>query len=137
MSAQLIVIQIDCSNITMCFNMTRTIQYTRSELFKYNARTSARLSHGNWKVIKYLGLHAQTPTKRGIKGTQIRHLNSNLSVDSIDSRDCGRFSFALWNAHSIRNKTTMCSSYILENSFDLMIITETWLSRHDEVMMRL
>ena len=103
----------------MCFNRTRTIQYTRSELFKYNACKSARLSQGNWKVIKSLGLHAQRPTRRGIESTQIRHLNSNLSIDYTDSRDCGRFSFAVWNAHSIRNKTTMCSSYIIENSVDL------------------
>ena len=42
--------------------------------------------------------------------------------------------FALWNAHSIRNKTTLCSDYVLEEDIDCLAITETWLTETDFVV---
>jgi hypothetical protein len=40
-------------------------------------------------------------------------------------------SFALINARSLRNKTTTISDYILDNDFDVIAFTETWLAANN------
>lgn len=37
----------------------------------------------------------------------------------------------LWNARSVRNKTTELYDYVLQNDVDIMVITETWLRESD------
>ena len=41
-------------------------------------------------------------------------------------------SLALMNTQSIRNKTADFVEYVSENKFDLVAITETWLTSNDD-----
>ena len=41
-------------------------------------------------------------------------------------------SLALMNTHSIRNKTADFVEYVSEYKFDLVAITETWLTSNDD-----
>ena len=41
---------------------------------------------------------------------------------------CNNLNIALTNSRSLRNKATIYSYYILENDFDIIIITEMWLN---------
>ena len=40
----------------------------------------------------------------------------------------------LWNAHSIRNKSTEFCDYITYHDVDIMFLTETWLSSDDDAV---
>ena len=40
----------------------------------------------------------------------------------------------LWNAHSIRNKTTHLVEFIVGNDIDVMVLTESWLNSEDDVI---
>ena len=40
----------------------------------------------------------------------------------------------LWNAHSIRNKTTHLIELIFGNDIDVMVLTESWLNSEDDVI---
>ena len=41
----------------------------------------------------------------------------------------------LWNAQSVRNKTTFLSDYIIYNDIDIVFLTETWLNESESVVM--
>ena len=105
-----------------------TMCYSKSELFKYNTGTSVRLSSGVWNSIKALGINKQKPTRRGKKkfllvetdrnliqcNESLVQLNVTNSTTSTELSYDSNLSFCLWNAHSVRNKTTMCSDFVLE-----------------------
>lgn len=42
-----------------------------------------------------------------------------------------RVKFGLWNARSIKNKTTSLSDFVISNQLDIMALTETWLCGDD------
>jgi len=42
-----------------------------------------------------------------------------------------RVRFGLWNARSIRNKTTTLCDFVVSNRLDIMVLTETWLKGDD------
>ena len=42
-----------------------------------------------------------------------------------------RVRFGLWNARSIRNKTTTLCDLVISNQLDIMVLTETWLNGDD------
>ncbi len=136
--------------------------YSRDQLLdlRQTVSPSYRLPTTTWQNIRNLGICRTPRTHRGNRGGKHRHQNqlvvdgqrietrptcssisSHQHNDSFDttlsSPNSQHFSLAVWNARSIRNKTTMCSSYILENSIDLMFITESWLcdTGRDDVIM--
>ena len=59
----------------------------------------------------------------------------NLKVPprSNNSIHCN-FHVCLWNAHSVRNKTTHITECVHERDIDIMFITETWLNAQDDVV---
>ncbi len=64
-----------------------------------------------------------TPTNRGITITNLCSVAKLIPNTS---------SFVLLNARSVRNKTVKLNEFALENSVDLLAITETWLTKQDE-----
>ena len=62
------------------------------------------------------------------------HLRPHCSRDSGNLRCIPRvpknrmFKLGLWNARSVNNKVAYISEFIISNSLDILILTETWLS---------
>jgi len=57
---------------------------------------------------------------------------SNLR--QLPHRDPLKCSVKLWNAHSVCNKTTSISDFVIDHDVDILCITETWLSTNDTVI---
>ena len=121
---------------------TSTIMgYSRDELLNLrdSVPSSYRLPISTWKTIRNFGICRTPRTHRGTRGGNLK-LSSPPAVNHMPNTDYQRpqhdfprnkstkCSVAVWNARSIRHKTTMCSWYIMENSIDMMFITESWLS---------
>ena len=114
--------------------------YSRSELLSLNLGRSTRLERNTWKRIVSLGINAIRPTHRGSKGSKSRPnlpLQRNIDTQTSPSPSNGaHIKLCLWNARSLRNKTTMFSDYVLEQDIDCAFITESWLKENDPVVMR-
>ena len=98
-----------------------------------------------WHRIKELDIQTRLRGKRGgekkdsktrylrkERGRNMANLKSVTYVDnSLVRLNCN---VCLWNAHSIRNKTTNVTEYVNEYDIDVMCITETWLNTQDDVV---
>ena len=121
---------------------TSTIMgYSRDELLNLrdSVPSSYRLPISTWKTIRNFGICRTPRTHRGNRDGNLK-LSSPPAVNHMPNTDyqrpqhdfpcnkCTKCSVAVWNARSIRHKTTMCSWYIMENSIDMMFVTESWLT---------
>ncbi|XP_072042975.1 uncharacterized protein [Amphiura filiformis] len=61
---------------------------------------------------------------------------ARLSKQVTDHTTDGYVKLCLWNARSIRNKTTMFTEYVLEHDVDCFCVVETWLNQVDPVCIR-
>ena len=65
-----------------------------------------------------------------------RHANQENVIDIkisklIPPKYQPRARVAVWNARSIKNKTTVLSDFIISQNLDIMAVTETWLTGKD------
>ena len=62
------------------------------------------------------------------------HRNNLTELKPVQQHSsCGKWiKFALINARSVRNKSVQICDYIVENNFDFIAVTETWLAKSDE-----
>ena len=134
------------------------------DLNKIVSRTSknrGRVSGETWKNIKELGIQIPLRGKRGGKRTPTEgKLSSQIPVIVTSERRQGhpvhvrinydnlkslvqcnnsvasgsKVNVCLWNAHSIRNKTTHLVEFIFGNDIDVMVLTESWLNSEDDVI---
>lgn len=68
--------------------------------------------------------------KRGFTNSVINQNSSNLSdtLDLPERSSRNAFSkFALWNARSIRSKTSILAEFVISNQIEMMAVTESWL----------
>ena len=57
---------------------------------------------------------------------------NNDKCSNISSRN-SKFSFALWNAQSLRHKEELVKDYMIDKDLDAIFVTESWLKNHDLV----
>ena len=66
-----------------------------------------------------------TPKQASVNHSVLRSLNRHNDRN---------MSIRLWNARSVRKKTIAISENIIENDVDLFVVTETWLTEEDPVV---
>lgn len=73
-----------------------------------------------------------------MKSTNTRPLPENviellrkLNIYNLKPRSSKPVMFGLWNARSIKNKTTSITDFIISNNIDILAITETWMSGNE------
>ena len=117
---------------------THTMGLTRSELLALNC--DLKLPHDVWTHIKELGIYRKPATRRGTRGGR-RKIKKNDGLSSptgnprSDSRRQTTLKACLWNSQSIRNKSDLLCDSVLDNNFDIIFITETWLKEDDRVIL--
>ena len=70
-------------------------------------------------------------TNSNLKSELIR---SNLIQVKFVSNHCSSYlkcNFAMWNAQSINNKTTIICDYVISNKIDVMALSESWFYGDD------
>lgn len=84
---------------------------------------------GHRKPITTVLNHGRSESTARINNNSVNH--SNLTTVKLESSanviKQQPLSFGLINARSVRNKCTQISDYIIENSIDILALTETWL----------
>jgi hypothetical protein len=111
--------------------------YSRSELLSFNMGTSSRLPQDTWRTIVSLDINAVKPTHRGSKGSKIKSQNEqNIPTDRQTTGITNSVKLGVWNAQSIRNKTTMFTEYMLDLDIDCSFLVETWLTENDHVVIK-
>ena len=113
------------------------VVYTASELHQSNLHSDCSIRRCVRKALFKFKLWSPRPgcNYRKRCGANIKNLKR---VDFVSSTKVGVYQpsrNALVNAQSIRNKTDLFVDYIIEQSLDLCMITETWLSPEDSVIM--
>ena len=121
---------------------------------------SSRLLPRAWNTIRELGIAVRRPTKRGCRGGRQRQHQQAIST-VIGHRPISPYvrvrssqqhhdnlipvtltanplvwptttaSLCIFNARSVRNKTTDILDHIHEHDLDIVAITETWLTNKD------
>ena len=128
--------------------------YSRSDLLQLG-NTKTRLPNLIWRKIAALGISASPPTSRGKragrrKQRKIEVITTNRPPrNSTPSKPVERISYlrpiptskpiqrtrmALWNARSIRNKTTTTGDFVLQHKVEALFLTETWQKSEDGVV---
>ena len=111
--------------------------YSRSDLLEYQNSTAsnARLPYTIWQNILALGIEKDysQPTRRGVRaGHKVKqkvNAQDDTSPTIPDPNKDSHLNISLWNAQSIKNKTTTCSDYVIDHSVHALFLTETWLSK--------
>ncbi|KAJ8047785.1 hypothetical protein HOLleu_06878 [Holothuria leucospilota] len=122
--------------------MTMTVAppYSRSELLNFRS-TKPKLSSHVYRKLKHLGICTVRPTKRGClagKNKVLRSLTFNNERrrgefgTNIPINDFAKL--CLVNTRSVRNKCSAFVDFVLDNDFDIVAITETWLKHGDDVI---
>ena len=59
------------------------------------------------------------------------------TVTQIHTKECspGKLKVALLNARSVCNKAVLIVDFIIDNTIDVLFITETWLNRENEAVL--
>ena len=127
--------------------------YSRSDLLQLG-NTKTRLPNLIWRKKAALGISAAPPTHRGKragrrKQRKIEVVTTRRPCDFTPSTSVERISYirpipaskpiqltrlALWNARSIRNKTTTTREFVLKHKVEVPFLTETWQKSDDEVV---
>ena len=126
------------------------IRYSKQDLLKFNNHFKADPYH-DLTHLRKLGI-CSIPTHRGCRGSGHRktiqtvasrgniHLNSiktgvNLNnlvpiakTSNVIENKNTHFKLGLLNARSVKNKSLEICDHIVDNSLDLVAITETWMS---------
>ena len=138
LSDRLSVIETNASNIIMgVYSRCELLQLRDSEV------SNARLPQGVWRTILSLGLEKDEfrPTHRGVRaGLKVKQKTNaptprmNFSSTSSCDSTCSDsyINVCQWNARSVRNKTVTCTEYLLDHNVDIMLITETWLTKEKD-----
>ena len=81
--------------------------------------------------IKLLGINPPRRTHRGTKGgtRKGRCKTKHINRDKISANFTN---LCVLNTQSVCNKTAVVCDYILEHDFDIIALTETWLSNSDK-----
>ena len=111
------------------------LSYSSDDLKCFD-KPKQRLDPKVWRVCKQLGL--VKGTKRGIRSgklfkTQTPPLRfSSNKIKRNSPSNCIQIGYI--NARSVKNKSLALSDFVLENRYDIFLISETWLSElGDEV----
>ena len=127
--------------------------YSRSDLLQLG-NTKTRLPNLVWRKIAALGISVAPPTHRGKragrrKQRKIEVVTTRRPCNFTPSTSGERVSYlrpipaskpiqqtrmALWNARSIRNKTTTTGEFVLQHKVEALFLTETWQKSEDEVV---
>ena len=137
---------------------TINLQYSRNELLGLRNKSSTWLPYDTYTTIKNLGLFRNRSRRAGThirrKPSQsdahstpvndVSYQSTNISTTDHEVTSLTNSSSTLpdgpfinighWNAWSIKSKSTTCLEYTLEHGLDAVFLTETWLSRNDEVV---
>ena len=71
---------------------------------------------------------------QNIKGVHFRNHANFAKLSFVKFHDQHPFSLHLVNSRSIKNKVADLRHYIIDNRVDILVITETWLSSKDDVL---
>ena len=96
----------------------------------YNAGKKLWIHPNVYNKIKQLNICAK---KRGTRAGKRKH---NITNSSQNKEDNNSFCVGLINVRSARNKTTELQEVINEHDFDAIAITETWLTKNDDIFAR-
>ena len=104
-----------------------TITYNRGELLGLSKVSQTNtLPIALLLRLRYLGICSRKPTHRGHRANW-----SRPSVDVPVNKQSST-TLCLLNAQSVCNKADLLADYIVENDFDIIGLTETWLSNDDK-----
>ena len=114
---------------------------------------SFRLDNAAWRAAYNAGVTLHQPTRRGCRGGARLHRSIHTIVSTrptpsakppcvnganlvnVMLKNCevkSNTHLALINARSIRNKATIINEHIVEHKWDVLAITETWLSKNGD-----
>ena len=60
--------------------------------------------------------------------TSNNNINDNIGMNDNYTKSRKEFTLCLWNARSLRLKTSMVNEYTLHNDIDMYLITESWIN---------
>ena len=95
----------------------------------YDASKKLWIHPNVYNTIKQLNICAK---KRGTRAGKRKH---NITNSSQNKEDDNSFCVGLINVRSVRNKTTELQEIINEHDFDAIAVTETWLTKNDDVLL--
>ena len=110
----------------------------------YNSAENDYLNPMVMKNIRHLGINKIRATRRGCRGGKQKHKarntavhqagvcqNNLIKINPIPDHCKPVTNFLLLNCRSVCNKALIISEYILDNSLDVALLTETWLQDGD------
>ncbi|KAK6181912.1 hypothetical protein SNE40_009690 [Patella caerulea] len=117
------------------------VTYTSEQLLSLN-NTDLKLKPGVFNIIKFLNINSVKPTKRSRRGGKkftayLSTLNTDQETPNkseLKSVNNDKLKLCLLNSRSVRNKSIELNQYILDESIDILLITETWLKDNDTIV---
>ena len=136
--SDLLDVRISCSKLPIPLNAWKTIKNLRINskhpthrgrtkrqfATQYSARCRVLASTETTDVAPLICHHPTPITKPSKTSLEVEHTKSN-------KRSIEKCRFALWNARSLRNKTTSIIDLIIGNDLDILAICESWLHGDD------
>ena len=122
-------------------NHSTNLSYSRNQLLQFNK--NYKLSPPVWATIKILGLRKRARgSKAGNKNDPNNNAYNNPRVNPLphplelsdtsstidQSYSAPKVNFAVWNARSMRAKTSSVCELIISEKLDILGITESWLT---------
>ena len=115
------------SSLTVPSHHEHTTYYSRKDLLELY-QVNFPVMPSVWNTIRSLGINTKARTRRGHKGGRNARRKQNLTLCD-DTLLHGAFcKFALWNARSMKSKTTIICEFIISMKLDVLALTETWLT---------
>ena len=117
-------------SLRMSSQCSRAKSYSRTELLNlFHIKHSVTSSV--WNTIRSLGINDKAKTRRGRKGGRNRRKKPNIASHQDRGGDGTLCKFGLWNARSMKAKTSMICDFIISTKLEVLALTETWLSGDD------
>ena len=86
------------------------------------------------RKVKHRKIPVQITTSRPDYTTTSHNQRNLTNLTEIPKHSPNHLHAQLWNAQSVRHKTTAITDFVLEKDVDILFLTETWLSQNDPVI---
>ena len=112
--------------------MLNSLMYTTTELYNIGDVIRPQLTLSVLKTLRSLKICKIPPTHRGSRGGKRKRkkpmdVNAASSIRSY-SQSIPQCKCCLLNVRSVNNKAALISDLIVDNAYDIVGLTETWLS---------